>query len=286
MTSQSKKKTALVLGATSNLMFALGTFLTNLKEVSPHFADEVLILYDESAGVKKSDIVAMNKLFPTKFIEFDLPIDSKEKNSQLFGHFSKMVFSKYETLKFLKKYKTVVWLDYDMILLSDISEILKPAESGAKMLLEPNKSARSFYKPIDEYNMDTWGMCGSIIIFQDHLKDYMKMYKFCYKSLEKYINNLYLGEQGIFDIMLQEFNLMPEILNHDTYTLHPNDFSKNQHAKILHCYGVPKFWNGLENEVWQKNYKAWLKLGGSKNPYIQKTPNLWQKIKLRLGLSI
>jgi hypothetical protein len=91
------------------------------------------------------------------------------------------------------------------------------------------------------------------------------MYNFCYSKLEQYVEFLYLGEQAIFDFMIQEFNLLPEPIDPKTYTPHPTDQLHAQSAKIIHSYGQPKFWNGLKNKQWDQNYQIWLSWGGSEN---------------------
>lgn len=254
------KKKALVTGGSSNQSFAIGTFLVNINNVCPDIADEFVIFHD--GKMPGRDMQLMSRILPTRFIEYRLPEAVTAVLKDGAGHFTPMVFCKYECLNLLTDYRTVVWSDYDTIVLDDISEIFNPT-SPLKMLLMENGSAKSFLHPIEEYDMDTWGMCGSLFVLQDNLENYMDMYNFCYEKLCIYCQNLYLGEQAIFDIMLQEFSLKPERLSHSTYTPHPRDHTQYPHAKILHAYGGSKFWNGLQNTLWQKYYGQWRSMGGS-----------------------
>ena len=132
-----------------------------------------------------------------------------------------MVFCKFECLSLLNDYRTVVWSDYDIVVLDEISEVFSPTAS-LKMLFQENASHRSFLHPIDEYDMNSLGMCASLFALSDSLQ-YTDMYGFCYRQLRTYDNNLYMPGQAIFDIMLQEFSLKPVRLPHGTYTPHPKD---------------------------------------------------------------
>jgi len=65
---------------------------------------------------------------------------------------------------------------------------------------------------------------------------------------------------------------------------HPNDKELADNAKIIHAYGQPKFWNGLSNEQWNKNYQMWIAMGGNK--YKQPTlKKIVQKLKAILKVS-
>lgn len=254
------KKKALVIGGSSNQSFAMGSFLVNIKVVCPDIADEFVIFHD--GALPESDMQFMAQILPIRFIEYRLPEVVADVLKSGAGHFTPMVFCKYECFKLLADYSTVVWSDYDTVILDDFSEVFTPT-APIKMLLMENGSAQSFLNPIEEYDMNTWGVCGSLFALQDSLEQYTDMYNFCYEKLYVYCQNLKMGEQAIFDILLQEFCLKPERLQHSIYTPHPSEYAQNPDAKILHAYGGPKFWNGLENVLWQKYYAQWRSMGGS-----------------------
>lgn len=254
------KKRALVTGGSSNQSFAIGTFLINIKEKCPKIADEFVIFHD--GKMLERDMQLMSQIVPTRFIQYRVPPSvSAVVNQGAASHFTPMLFCKFECLKLLNDYEAVGWSDYDVVLLDDISEVFNSAES-LKMLLMENSAYQSFLIPIDEYDMNSWGMSAALFVLRDSLQ-YNEMYDFCYKMLCKYGNNLFMPEQAIFNIMLQEFSLTPGRLPHCIYVPHPKDHAQNPHAKILHAYGSPKFWDGLENEIWRRNYAQWCSMGGS-----------------------
>ena len=257
-----KKNVAIVFGFTQNYTFAVACVMMDLRKYSKEWISEVVILYDKISDNQKN---ILNSILPCRFIKYDFPIkDSSKFDRTVLNYFSKMVFSKYECLKLLNEYKNVVWLDYDIVITQDISELVNFYESGIKMMQTGDIVLAQFIKPIEEYDMKTKGFSTGTFVLQDHLKDYNRMYDFCYEMTEKYASSLNYPEQAIFDILIQEFNLKPFKLDKKIYCVHPNDVSEQTNAKIIHSYGSTKFWNGSSNKNWNINYERWVALGGDK----------------------
>ena len=256
-----KKTNAVVFGSTSNHAFAIACVMMDLSRLSPGLVDEVIIFHD---GIDKSDQTILSTILPTRLIEYEFPIkDRSVLNAPSVRQFTKMVFTKFECLRLLDEYRNVLWLDYDIVIQSDISELFLPSKTGIKFLPGGLKVSGQLRHEISEYDLDREGMCASTFVFQDTLDEWAAMYSFCYNRLQKYADDLYMPEQAIFDFMIQEFRLSPEIINPKEYTPHPTDPKFADSAKIIHSYGQPKFWNGLENNQWDSNYKTWLDAGGT-----------------------
>ncbi len=272
-----KKDRAIVFTVTKNLTFAVSSVMMDIKRISPDLAEEVVVLHN---GISKKDQKHLESILPTRFIEYKLPYeDTSFIPRSILDYFTYMVFSKFECLKLLDEYKSVMLLDYDILVKNDISELFDICESGIKMMPGNLKVSKQLHSDVQEYNMEEEGICACIFVVQDHLKDYMKMYNFCYDSLEKYAKSLYMPEQAIFDFMIQEFNLKICSIDSKVYSPHPTDEKLAPQAKIIHAYGQPKFWNGLEDEQWNRNYSEWLKMGGSK---YKKKNNFLLRIKNKI----
>lgn len=257
-----KKNTAIVFGFTSNFSFAVACVMMDLKKYFKSGINEVVILHD---GISASQQRILNNILPCRFIKYAFPIkDSSKFNKKTLNYFSKMVFSKFECFKLLDDYKNVVWLDYDIVITEDISELINFCDSGIKMMLSGSKVLTQFYKSIEGYNMEIEGFSAGTFVLQDNLSEYHKIYNFCYKKTEEYAKLLNFPEQAILDIMIQEFKLKPDIIDKEIYCVHPNETNKHSGTKIIHSYGQIKFWNGIYNENWNLNYKNWLKMGGQK----------------------
>lgn len=257
-----KKNSAVVFGLTSNYTFAAACVIMDLKRLSQDCLDEIIILHD---GICKNDRKALEAIYPVRFIKYRFPIKNLNTlSSRAVQQFTKMVFTKFECLRLLDEYKNVMWMDYDIVLQSNVLDLLLPCESGIKMMPGGLPVRGQLYETVKEYNMEAEGVCASLFVFHDNLSDYNNMYNFCYKSLLKYADILYMPEQAIFDFMIQKYNLSPVLLDGKVYSAHPLDAETANSAKIIHAYGHPKFWNGIYNQQWLINYNTWLELGGAK----------------------
>ena len=254
------KKNAVVFTVSSDLIFAVANLMLDIKKISPQLADEVVIFHN---GISREDLALLNTILPTKAIKYNIPVSDLSKfNQATLSYFTEMAYAKYECLRLLDEYSNVTYLDPDMVIVKDISCLIAKCESGIKMMPSGQPVRAQLHADVDEYDMEVEGICGCVFVFQDHA-DYMKLYKFCISELNKYASKLKLAEQAIFDFMIQEFNIEISPLDNHLYSPHPNDKMYLEDAKILHAFGQPKFWNGIENKQWEENYKIWIEMGGS-----------------------
>lgn len=267
MPPREKKNNAIVFGLTADHIFAVACVMLDLKRLCPDLADEIVIIHD---GVSVGDQRILGSILPARFIRYEFPLKSRNVlESSSVRQFTKMVFTKFECLRLLDDYKNVMWLDYDMVIQQGIAELFLPTEGGIRMMPGGLAVRGQLLQSVDEYDMDAEGICACIFVFQDNLKNHKAMHQFCYEKLEKYAELLYMPEQAIFDFMIQEFKLNPIPIDVKVYSPHPTDATYAPQAKIIHAYGQPKFWNGLVNDQWNRNYQTWLQMGGS--PYRRPT---------------
>ena len=278
------KKNAVVFTISSDLVFAVANLMFDIKRLSQDIADEVVVLHD--GGLKKKDLLLLNSILPTREIKYNIPVDDLSIfNQGTLKYFTIMAYAKFECIRLLEEYKNIIYLDPDMVIVGNLSILLSKCESGVKFMPGNLKVSAQLHSDINEYNMEEEGICGCIFVFQDHLLNYKDMYDFCISSLNKYANKLYLAEQAIFDIMIQEHKISYCELDRNIYSPHPTEKQFLSNAKIIHAYGQPKFWNGLENEQWNQNYKKWIEMGGSrykKKSVIAKVKNKMLNIFKRL----
>ena len=272
-----KKRNAVVFGLTSDHIFAVACVMMDLKRIVPGLIDEVVIIHD---GINPKDQVILESILPCRFILYDFPLKSKKVlNAPSVRHFTKMIFTKFECLRLLDSYNNVAWMDYDIVIQSDMSELFFPSDSGFKIALGGVSVREQLIEPVADYDMNAQGMGAHVFVVQDNLKNYMDMYRFCYAKLDQYAQVLFLPEQAIFDFMIQEFKLNADFFDAKVYGPHPTETVNAKQAKIIHCWGQPKFWNGTHNIQWDTNYSAWLQMGGSKYKAPTMFDKLWRKMK-------
>lgn len=264
-------KTAIVTGGTKKDVAAMAVLALNLQETNKQLADELIIFHD---GISDSDQKIICKIMPARFIKYKCPVSKlKLYQNPSIRYFSTMLFCKFECFKLLDEYDAVVWTDYDVLIKDSIQEILQK-ECGFYVVANGEMTLQSmFHSSVCKRDMDAYDMQGECIttplfVMRKDIGIYMKYYEWCYKALKEYYRDLYLAEQCIFSMLVQKFHIPYSKIDLETYVVHPKDDSAR--AKILHAYGQPKFWNGIENTKWEKYYTEWLNMGG-KDYYKKRT---------------
>jgi len=186
-----------------------------------------------------------------------------------------MVFCRYECFRLLDEYSVIIWSDYDVVIIKNLSELLEPCPSGIKLIeddmraLDISTIFATFLPSIKEanmekYNLEEAALSSAVIVLFDKLERYTDIYEWCIRETIRLGKHLYLTELSIFNLLIQEFNLKIHTLKSSIYCPHPARYRITEETKIIHAYSQPKFWNGLYNVTWEKNYKTWIKMGGSR----------------------
>lgn len=255
-------KRAIVTGGTYNDTAPIAVFAINIKATNSHVFDELIVFHD---GIKKKDQILINQIFPTRFIEYKFP--GKSKNDEVVSYFSSMVFCKYECFKLLNEYDTVVWSDYDVVIQGDLSDFCDVSDDTFRILTCETSVRNMFYKntvneEIKKYDLDVKAVGTPLFVLTNKINDNMKIYDWCYKKTVEWDEDLYLPEQCVFSLAVQEFNLKIERFPFDIYACYPTKVKGGE--IIIHAAGQPKFWNGLDNPTWNSMYNEWIKMGGRK----------------------
>ena len=259
---------ALVTGGTRDDVAPIATFVINIARTNSHLFDEIVIFHD---GIKIKDQELIKRVFPTRFIYYKYNV--KNRNDEVLSYFSPMVFCKYECFGLLSEYNEVVWSDYDVVVKGELDEFCR-IDGDRINILECEDSTRSMFykdyksKEIDTYNLELNGVSTALFALSDCLHEYDKIKKWCYEKTNEWVDDLYLPEQCIFSLALQEFEIKIKRFSFTEYACYPTESQGME--KILHAAGQPKFWNGIHDKDWEKNYSDWLDMGGT--PYYE-----WKK---------
>ena len=258
------KKTAVVTGGTRNQFPAMAVLALNLADKCHDIADELIIYHD---GIPETEQQKINAIFPTRFIQYFSPFYEKDNfNNTITNYFSFMVFCKYECWKLLDEYKTVIWTDYDILIIEDISEIKKRLNHSAKFVKNKflvTKFERSvFWKhenDLLDFNILADCISCPLFVLFDDFPDYSGFYDKCIELTQHFGSVLWTPEEAVISILFQKRNIGFDEIDPVLYVTQPSEYDKNKNrAKILHAAGQPKFWNGLNNKQWNAYYKIWL----------------------------
>ncbi|MBF7069268.1 glycosyltransferase [Campylobacter volucris] len=272
-----KYKLGILLAATKNSSFTIGTLLINIMDVMSEKIDIFYIIHD---GFSTQDQDIMKKIVKNKTIKFILFTQehftklinqdkSQDKISDLFfiKRWTHMAFARFEAFKFLYECECIIYLDFDVLLLKDISELYhlrsKKYHFGARL----GKTLIKTALPLENNYPNKCVYQTGILVFTDLIEDPLKCYNFIYTYLSK--NKFNVQDQGVFSLMLLQNNFKVKNLK-DKYTGSTHYLTNMmQNASLVHASGTnSRFWNSsLCNQTWpswQKYYEQWQKLGGSK----------------------
>lgn len=256
-------KNAIVTGGTKNNIDYMAVLALNIKDVSPNLGDELVILHD---GVPANIRDKINTIMPVRFIKYNCPVSKlKLITNPTVRYFSPMVFSKIECFRLLKEYDNVTWVDYDMLLKTDVSDLLIHDNNYNLIMNHDYPFKEMLHKgyeklKLDEkYDLNHPSMVAALFsLRRDETVDYDKWCDWYYDRLLKYRKYLYLPEQVLITLMLQEFDVKYNEIDELIYNVYPTKDSES--AKILHSYGQQKFWKGIDNAKWNEYSEEWQRI--------------------------
>jgi len=265
------KKVAITIGLTDNIAFAVGTILFGLKKNPPLIPHDVIIYENDLSDRNKN---LFQKIYPCKFIKYD----TSKIQSDKFKRISKMAFSRYENFSLLKDYSTVVWLDTDILIKKDISNLFQKLPNGIAMFKHKGVRLRDGIKcDIKKYDLERDVFASGSLVLSDTLKNPEEIKEWCYKKTNEWADCV-SGDMQILNLMLQEFNIIPYELD-EKYCCYPTKEKKD--TVIIHPWWRKKFWNDTINPQWDHYYKKWLELGGEA-PKLPHPIKRWLKYRLWL----
>lgn len=260
---QNKKNLAVVIGATGNMAFAAANVIMSVKKTSSDITDEIIVLHSE---ISKNDQHLMKSIFNCRFIDYKFPeVEADTFKNSHFYRYSMLAYSRYEIFNWLDEFKNIIWLDIDILVQKSLQELLNHVDGDMGMHEEKHTFGGLFLEPDPRFDNERKFLNTGVILYRDSLPNYQILTDWCYQKTREMAENLSLPDQAVINLMFQEF---PEIKIRpiDTrFNCHPTD--KNvKNAVIVHSYDSEKFWNFYYNfGEWNKNYKKWIKMGGS--PY-------------------
>lgn len=255
-----KKNVALVFGITENYVFALANTLIGLVENNKKFWDDIIVYCDKISLENQKYI---NEIAKCNFIEASQMGFEKKLSNSVKEKYSVACFYRYECFNLLKSYKTVIWNDVDILIKGDISGLLDYAENGIALTrnIANFKVEANFNKLIQKYDMFSQLYNSGIMVLKDTLPNYDIMCDWCISKTIEYVNYLRWPDQGILNILLQEFKITPDLIDINMYCCHPSSLEYIDSAKIIHAYGDDKFWNSYKLikrfPKWSEYNKKW-----------------------------
>lgn len=262
--SAAKRRNAIVLGGTKDMAFAMGAFLASFFDVNSHINTEAVIFHDGLDALQQSVLSGLCR-HACRFEYYVPPFDIDETWHKNIKYFTPMVFSKYECLRLLGEYQTVVWFDYDMVVAKPLDMLFRPVEGGIRAILAPNMGTNIPEHPqnSDLLNYkDCVGIHSPCLALYDTLKNAHDLYEWCLRATQEYSHDLGCPDQAVLSVMVNKFCLDVYPLVFELYSPHPKDRGKrlsDRYAKIWHSYQNIKYWDqSFHDGQWYRYYCAYL----------------------------
>lgn len=262
--SSAQKNTAVVLGATGNLTFALGVVLKGLERHSAALLEraDVIIYYQNMDEACRR---ALNQIAPCRFVEYHFP-HMEGLRPQALRDYGEMTFVRYECFRFLKQYEYVLWLDADILIQKDIADIVQhiPHGIGFRREYYDERVRMNFTQDIAGFKMDAPHYNAGIMAISRRLPtpNMDELSDWCYQKTAELTKWLVFPDQGILLLMCQHFGLtidaLPEAYNCEAR----RQASVLKHAAIVHAVGHRKFWKYYYFNEWYQTYREWVKETG------------------------
>lgn len=258
------KDTAVLCASSLQYAFALFTTLKTFLAHSPKLAARAdIYVYAYNWDEKAKHIFQTH--FPITLIDFDLP--SFIPRFPVIQRFTPALFARFEAFALLEKYQNVICLDSDILVQKELQGVLDEVPAGG-MGLTPDSCptvGHNFFATIDGYDFSVPCYNAGFIVLKNPLPG-QKIHTWLQQMLARYGERCYLGDQGLINLVLQEFHIQPTPLS-ERYNL-PASRPTNQlkQAYIIHSTGHRKFWSYYYFNDWYNGYAQWQALSGQTAP--------------------
>ena len=265
------KPYALFFATNPRFFFSLGVLLLSLREKSPALLEQAdVLIYHQ--GLTPAQQNLLNNIIPCQFTEYYFPLKTDFDNIN-FKNFTQLAFARYDIFDLLDKYKKILYMDVDILINGELLPVVEKMgnKSGIVMSQDLQKNlsliTKNFNQPLPDYDMTVPCYNSGVILFSQAIKNRKQMRMWCYQKTVQWLENLVCPDQGVLNVLLQEFKIPVEILPDTCNCLPANKKyydKKSNEVLVYHCAGGGlRFWSYTWFGPWQKFYDQYLKLGGT-----------------------
>lgn len=272
-----KKNKAYILACSNKDVFAAGNVALSLNKYMPNEDFDIIIYFD---NLDESNKLVLEKISNVhlKKIEFNKSFIHEVRGRDRFLYlrinkcknlknpFSIICFEIFNLLNF---YRTVIWLDVDVSIQGDISNLDGYGPIGLPKDLNCNRIRKVgdfFGESIENYNMSIDCYSTACIVVTDKLANYHELSNYCYEKAIKHASLLKKNNQAIFQLLLQDYHIQPRVIPSNEYCCLA-DHELASIAKIVYFGSYKKPWNDQSYiqcfPEWFRTHLIWLSLGGS-----------------------
>jgi len=268
----SKKKLAIYLNTNKKCIFALCSFILNIKKYI-HGYDNIIVCHSGDLSLDDVNIISRfdDKILFDKYdiTNFASELQMEEniiKSSSFIKTYTLPTLTKFRMLKYLESYKCVIFFDTDMLILDKIDELFTGNFNIAYRLDQGSSiwhkiksfNSASVLKDIESNDQKLFQKSiapnGGLIILNDNF-DYLQAYNLIKIFLKKYFPGIIsnLLDEIYFSYIANYMNLNIRNLDGNVYNVIPSKITLK--SKLIHFYRHYKPW---KNEVIQYCFRSWI----------------------------
>lgn len=270
------KKNALFFACDKRFFFTLSTALLSLKKNSPQALEnaDVLIYHQDFSP---AEIDFLKNILPCKAIAYTFPLETDFEHEN-FKKFTQLSCARYDIFDLLDVYKKVLYIDVDVMIAGELQKIFDDFgdKGGIAMCKDTQKGrtliTKNFIEPPAGYDMSRPCYNSGVLLLCDNIKNRNKLRMWCYEKTVEWLNNLLCPDQGVLNVMIQEFGIDIEVMPAGFNCTPSSDLyydKSSDKVLVYHCAGGGvRFWRYSYNKEWESFYKEYMDMGG--RPYTDK----------------
>lgn len=270
MRMESKKNNAIVFFANLKYRFALAEMLVNLQKTNPNLYDNIIIYHSDLSeeDINKFLLIEQKCIFirySYEEWEQEYKAPATKKSINFVKQYSHLAYVKYRIFELLEYYHKVLFLDLDMLILDNISELFEIKGVAWRSAIGDFGIKFDRHAKMDEYPQffsnfprDIQVPNGGLIYVSGDDIDWRQ----CLSDGHDFLVNFMDYFSGAIDELaisyMVEKNKIPlTILDRDKYNALSAWYSFD--TKIIHFASRDKVWNSEFMQTlfpqWMKNYK-------------------------------
>ena len=271
-----KKDFAIILAANSKYLFALCEFLVNLQETNNDLYDNVIVYYcditnEECRKIKKIENRVLFRPYSYEMFVKEHGEADSENGKEFIQRYSHLALARYIIFEQLEYYHKILYLDLDMLIRGDISELSDLRGIDWRDTIDDFKKKFRLFIGSDEYEhyirtgylpeeSAEWRVPngGLILITDDDGLDYRKCLSDGRDFISRFMNSYPMGiDEMALSYIAHKNNMNITSLPKDRYNTIP--FWYGHDTKIVHFMIRDKPWKSSVMQMlfpeWMENYE-------------------------------
>lgn len=262
-TSIHRRKIAIFAACDDKYAFCLYVSLRTLVKKSPLLAQQSDI-WIASYNICQQHKTILQTIPNLRIFEYTFPGNLQQTDA--IKKFTNVSFARYELFTLLQLYEQVLYLDSDVLVQKELLPVFDLLQDGIGLIPDSHfrTASGNFFTAIPGFDMEATGYNSGFLVMNRNgkwLSQVEAIRDFLYTTTQQFAQSLYLPDQGIINLALQQFHMIPTALS-SQYNCPASHTKELCNAYIIHSTGPRKFWCYYYFHDFYVEYANWIKRGG------------------------